>query len=209
MAIVVSASGQDYDAPVDWEINLEGGLDFRREYLEVGQDYPAEVLVRGLRQNVPSAYAGLSAMRRIPGLRALYGLRVDGHLGTLALDGADAYAVEHATASGMVAYRFFPLDLQGDCDCPTWGDDPWLKKALFLEVGLGVGYQRYGSTVARAASRTRWGGAYLARAGLSHRLTRSLDLYAAAGVSGILADNNAFYLNDFGVRPVLGLTWRP
>ena len=200
---------QNYRAPVEWEINVEGGVDvLRREYAEIGSDFGPDVLVNGARQGT-GVFFGASVMRRLAGLRALWGLRLDAHAGEIAHEELRDYRVEHRTATATLAYRFFPLDLHGDCDCPSWGSDPWVKKALFLEAGLGVGLQRYGATAPGTGDRTRIGAAYTARLGLSHRLTRAFDVYAAGGLHGVFADNEAFGLNDFAVRPTLGLTWRP
>lgn len=214
LLLAIGASAQDYRAPVEWELNVEGGVDFRGAYRRNAISvlpFPPNVIEDGFRQNTPAAFLGVSAMRRIPNLRAFYGLRLDGMSGELSRerDGGTVLAAEHMLASATLAYRAFPFDLQGDCDCPTWGNDPWLKKALFVELGLGVGVRHYGSERAGVDSQTDWGGAYTARLGVSHRLSKALDVYLAAGAHGIVARDDGFGLHDAGIRPALGLTWRP
>lgn len=40
--------------------------------------------------------------------------------------------------------RIYPLDLEGDCDCPTWRKEgPTLEKGLFLQVGAGFSLYRF------------------------------------------------------------------
>ena len=202
---------QDYRAPVEFELHLEGGLDLRRGY-DDGVDHvmppPPYVISDGDRQ-APAPYAAASAMRRISGLRAFYGLRIEGHRGVIARERTEDSEARHATISAMIAYRAFFADIDGDCDCPTWGNDPWLKKAVFFEVGLGAGWQRFSDIAPAALADGRYALAYLARIGLSHRLTRAVDVYAAAGLHGLLGESIGFRVNHLGLRPALGLTWRP
>lgn len=209
------ALAQDYRVPVDWELGLECGLDLRRVYDDNEDNVaPSTSLLRdGLRQNLLSPFLAVSAMRRIAGLRALWGLRIEGHVGSIAMSWDDTdYEVDHRTANVMLAYRFFPLDLQGDCDCPTWGSDPWLKKALFLEAGFGLGYQVYtsASPASEAApDRSSWGLGYAARVGVSHRVSKAVDVFAALGIHGIAARENGTHGDAAALRPALGLTYRP
>ena len=40
--------------------------------------------------------------------------------------------------------RIYPLDLEGDCDCPTWRKEgPTLEKGLFLQLGAGLSLYRF------------------------------------------------------------------
>ena len=37
--------------------------------------------------------------------------------------------------------RIYPLDLEGDCDCPTWSKEgPTLEKGLFLQLSTGLSF---------------------------------------------------------------------
>ena len=202
---------QNGGVPVEWELNVEGGLDLRAAYRELtgsASRGTPDALVDGARQGV-GYYAGASAMRRLAGLRALWGLRLDGHAGAIDYPGENTLGARGRSATVTLAYRFFPLDLHGDCDCPTWGSDPWLRKALFLEAGAGLGYQRYAPEATTREARDRFGAAYAARVGVSHRLRKAFDVYAAAGLHGIIGDNAGFRRHDLALRPTLGLTWRP
>ena len=202
---------QNYRAPVEYELHVEGGLDLRRGY-DDGAIYvmppPPYVVSDGERQ-APAPYAAASVMQRIPGLRAFYGLRFEGHRGVITHERTEGNEARHTTLAAMAAYRAFFADIDGDCDCPTWGNDPWLKKAVFFEVGLGAGWQRLSDVAPAALADSRYAVAYLARIGLSHRLTRAVDVYAAAGLHGLLGGSIGFRANHLGLRPALGLTWRP
>ncbi len=201
-------TAQSFQQPKEWEFNVEAGLDFKPRYAELATDAGRYVIARNARQRSPSPFVALSATRRIPGLRAFYGVRADANYSQLTLDNSD-YEGENSTATLMATYRAFGFDMQGDCDCPTWGDDSWLKKAFFFELGLGGGYQQLRSNQASIPDDSKFGGAYLLRLGVSHRLNKQVDVYLAAGAQGVITSRSAFRTFDVGARPALGLTYRP
>ncbi len=201
-------AAQDFRQPREYEFNVEGGLDLRPAYRRDGSDAGPVPLRDGARQATFAPYVGLSAMRRIPGLRAFYGVRVDGHVAPTDNE-TPASAVDQWTATAMLNYRAFLFDMQGDCDCPTWGNDPWFKKAFFVELGLGGGYQHINTLVSNAQAFSTFGGAYMARLGVSHRFSKRLDVYLAGGLHGIVAEREHFRTNDISLRPTVGLTYRP
>jgi len=192
----------------EWEFNLEGGLDVRPAYELAEPLTEPYVLVESASQRVLAPFVGLSAMRRITGLRALFGVRIDAHAAELTAV-ENNYLGNAQSATAMLTYRAFFLDLQGDCDCPTWGNDPWLKKALFFEGGVGGSYRQLSSDQQGVEDRSSLGGAYLLRLGVSHRFTRAMDVYAAAGLHGMILENGAFGKHDYAFRPTLGITYRP
>ena len=208
--VLTEVAAQDKRTPVQWELNADGGVDLRPGYT-----IPAEgnALFRGgddISPDNPAGYGGISAMRRIPGLRALYGLRIEGHAGKL-IRSESPFEVSHKTASALVNYRAFVFDMQGDCDCPTWGNDPWFKKAFFVEFGLGVGFRELFDLNPNIdiSAQQMFGAAYMARLGLSHRFSKALDVYLAGGLHGLVSGDDAYRANDYALRPALGLTFRP
>lgn len=194
--------------PKEFEFSVEGGLDFKPQYKELGEDFGRYVIAQNARQRRPSPFVAVSAMRRIPGLRAFYGLRADANYSHLYLKNAE-FAGKNSTATLMLTYRAFVFDMQGDCDCPTWGDDSWFKKAFFLEAGLGGGYQQMQSNQVGIEDDSKLGGAYMLRLGVSHRLSKQVDVYLAAGAQGVVVGRGAFRTFDVGGRPALGVTYRP
>lgn len=52
--------------------------------------------------------------------------------------------LEHQAVLLSLPIHFYPLDIEGDCDCPTWGKDGSLiKKGFFLSLHPGVGFFNY------------------------------------------------------------------
>ena len=187
------------------ELGAEAGVLLRADRVIDG--LAAEVLPAGELRVDPAVEVSLVYLRRISGLRALYGLRAEVASGEAAL----GLARGHVRQAGlMLDYRAFMLDMDGDCDCPTWGRDNWFKRAFFVEVALGASIQ---STVLDEGEirheATRIGPAYLARVGVSHRLTRAWDLYLAGGVEGLFARDIGYGVHEIGVRPTVGVSWRP
>ena len=215
------ASAQSRRAPAEYEFNVEGGIDLRNRYelLYIGAipDQRFVAIFDGAQQRIPAPYVGLSAMRRIPGLRAFYGLRVDGHRGVLyrssPIDDLPQPGVmierPNITTTAMLNYRAFIFDMQGDCDCPTWGDDSWFKKAFFAELGVGGGYHHVPAQLSNEENLNAFGFAYMVRLGVSHRFTKQLEMYLAAGGHGLIAERGPFRKNDVSLRPTLGFTYRP
>ena len=190
-------------AAQEWEVGLEGGLDFRSGYEDDGETV-GSVPASGTEQSTPAPSAAVAFHLRIPNLRAYYGLRLEGHLadteGPLG-DGATY------TAAALLDYKAFLFDMEGDCDCPRWDKTNFLKKAFFVEFGLG--YARQSFSRDGAGEQSRGGVAYLARLGLSLRLRKQLDVFLAGGAHGLIGEEWATGRHDVGVRPALGLTWRP
>ena len=180
-------------------ISVEGGVDAFRQNLYSGPTSAARV-----EDPLPAASAGLAAYLQVSDLRSYYGAYLTAHRGATrlvnpAFDLGRAPDVENGRQSlyaAMFGWRAFILDLEGDCDCPTWGEENWLQRALFVEVAIGPGLQRWEALGSKRFEVDRWGGAYLARLGLSHRLAKSLDVYAALGAFGLIGPAEEFGSNN-------------
>lgn len=178
------------------QVNLDGGPEFGQLFGGTGVS------------------VGASALLQISDLRAYYGLRaeVGGERGQ-----PRGYFARPEYASVILAYKAFPFDLEGDCNCPTWGRESWFEKHFFVEAGLGYARVR---TYVDGKSSMRGGLAYLGRAGLSVRASGPLEVYLAGSLHGYvhrdrppsptfptpeLPDETVFRI---GLQPILGLTYR-
>lgn len=62
--------------------------------------------------------------------------------------GSDDTGIDYFSASAVVNTKIYPMDFEGDCDCPTFSKDGnFLTKGLFLEVVPGVIYSSHTLTV--------------------------------------------------------------
>lgn len=187
-------------------LSLEGGVDaFRQNFTPTGTGRSAEAELG------PSA--AISAYLQVPALRSYYGLLLMVHTGgsRLAGDESDPSGEDgtQATLAAMAGWRAFPLDLEGDCDCPTWREENWLRKALFVELGLGYGRQTAAVAIPGLSSEARSGAAYLARVGLAHRLSGAFDVFGAIGAHGIIGGDVGYGVHHGAARGSLGVIYRP
>ena len=187
-------------------LSVEGGVDaLRQNFITDGGE------VIGDAELGPSV--AVSGYVQVPALRSYYGLLLAGHSGRAALrpdegsrPGED---VSQTTLTAMAGWRGFPFDLEGDCDCPTWREENWFRKAFFLEAGLGYGRQTFADESGTLSEASRSGAAYFARAGLAHRLGASLDLFAGLGYQGIVGRDVGYGVHHGAARPSIGFIWRP
>ena len=206
LATAATAQGLPRNVPVAYEWNFEGGIAWRPDYTV---DLPlSDIIQQDVLPLRLGPAAAISVMRRIDGLRALYGLRAE--YGTHDLLGIGFLGTRHDAAL-LLNYRAFIFDMDGDCDCPTWGRDNWLKRAFFVELGLGGGFRRYtlSSPDDLYIEENEFGLGYLARFGVSHRFRKTLDAFFAAGAHGAFARNSGLGVHQLQWRPALGITWRP
>jgi len=192
-------------APQEWELNAEGGLDFRGFSPVEGSLVSPENPVSLWYQGTLNPVAAISYYRRITNLRAYYGLRGEGHYAAWddQVSTGSAY-----TAAALIAYKAFIFDMEGDCDCPRWDKSNFLQKAFFVEFGAGYGRQAINFDSGDEGV-ARGGAAYLARFGFAVRLKKQIDVYLAGGGHGIIAKEWADTRHEIAIRPALGITWRP
>ena len=205
-ALLLAALSLPIGRAVAQTLSLEGGVDaFRQNFTsERGE-------VLGQARVAPSVT--LSGYLQVPALRSYYGLLATGHAGHAepppdAAEGSTSRATQ-TTVAGLLGWRGFVLDLQGDCDCPTWREEKWLRKALFVEAGLGYGRQTFDAEGGGLASTARSGVAYFTRVGLAHRVHSAVDLLAAVGYQGILGRDVGYGVHHGAARPTVGVVWRP
>ena len=184
---------------------LEGGLDAWRQNLPLVHQAP-DLGVAG----------AVSGYLQVSDLRSYYGLMLTAHRGATASEFGDSGGGTRSPsggtqwqASSMAGWRAFPFDLEGDCECPTWKERDWLRKAFFTEVALGYGRQGWDPANPVLPPERRHGVAYLARVGLSHRLARSLDIFGAVGLHGLVGADGPFGRHQAAARPTLGVAYRP
>ena len=197
--------GQFQAAPQEYEINVEGGADFRG-FRKLGELQQAiETPPASWNQSSFSPSAAFSFYLRIPNLRAYYGPRLEGHFTNWDSGAKEGTAY---SAAALFGYRAFLFDMEGDCDCPRWDKTNFFKKAFFLEFAAGYGRQSI-SADGDEATYSRGGAAYLARLGFAVRLKKQIDVYLAGGGHGLIAADQGYGRHELAVRPSLGLTWRP
>lgn len=211
VAFAKTAPAQFQAAPTEWVIGLEGGLDLRGKAYRTEPTVTDPLPAEATRQTFPAPYTAASAALRIPNLRAYYGLRLEGHLAdwtaAAPVPGVGA-AGESYTAAALLTYRAFLFDMDGDCDCPTWGKDRVLQRAFFVDVGLGYARQAYRSAGEPGVEAVRQGAGYAARMGLELRAGNRLGVFLAAGAHGVLGTRLASGRHSVALRPALGLTYR-
>lgn len=183
---------------------VEGGLDALRQNLPLVDQQP-DLGVAG----------AVSGYLQVSDLRSYYGLMLAAHSGATESEfgepGTGPQSASGGTqwqASAMAGWRAFPFDLEGDCECPTWKEENWLRKAFFVEAALGFGRQGWNSNDPAVSPQRRNGVAYLARVGLSHRLARSVDVFGAVGLHGLIGEDGAFGRHQAAARPTLGIAYR-
>lgn len=190
-------------------ITVEGGLDAFRQ--NVSDDDELVTMSPAL-----SPAVALSAYLQVSDLRSYYGLYLSAHRGELDVDefGEDtdvslttSAATQDAWAA-MAGWRAFVFDLEGDCDCPTWGDENWLQKAFFVELAAGYGRQGLSFDEGDGPAVRRGGLAYLTRVGLAHRLTKSVDAMAAFGLHAHLGPDSGYGSHHAAARVNAGLSYR-
>lgn len=188
-------------------ISLEGGVDaFRQNFETVDQGVSFASRV--------GPTAAVSVYLQVSDLRSYYGLYLTGHTGNSEpkFVDSDVIAPDNPSQSQwatMLGWRAFLFDLEGDCDCPSWKEENWLRKATFFELALGYGQQSWEVPDAVVdGGRTRGGAAYLARVGLAHRLTQTVDAFAAIGFHGLVGEEVGYGNHHAAARATVGISYR-
>ncbi len=188
------------------QVNYEAGTDWRNSYAES-----------------PAFAQAISGMLRISDMRAYYGLRL-AEASESRFRGRSVAGTSRLTAvTALATYKSFPFDLEGDCNCPTWGKEGWLQKHLFVEIGAGGALVQRRETSAgdppvtlSVTDERKFGAGYLLRSGLSVKLVKQFEVYLAASAAGVLhrefseAGNSTTpnLIHDIGLQGTLGLTYR-
>ena len=204
------AFGQLVADPAEFRIDIESGLYIGPQPYMLNSE--TALAGRGPDLQVTRPYLALAVSRRIAGLRAYWGLRLDGTLpyqyerrDEALLSDENANALN---AAALLTYKAFLFDMEGDCDCPRWGRDSWFKRASFVEFGAGYGLQHY-SSIGEGDPDLLHGFAYLARFGWSHRFSRKLDAWLALGLHGFIGPElEESGRHEVSYRPAIGINYR-
>lgn len=204
--VVSSFEGYTQSSPVEKRLYIGLGTEHGFKYHSSNQTLQnlGEAPAFGTSEAKPGYGLNLAYMRRIPDVRTYWGPKLEAnyHQWNSSIEKGDV--ISGALSLNM---RSFIFDLEGDCDCPTWKKEPFLKKAFFAEIGLGFASQLFNNANS-SNTNLRYGVFTNIGIGIDQKISKKLSVYGLFKFISIFSSKKVLNHQTHYLRPEIGISYK-